>query len=1132
MKYTGDQLQLSASDLVGHLNCEHLTALDMEVANGRLAKPVHWDPLLEILQERGLRHERAYLEHLRSLGHNPVTIDGVDISDVSVEQTLSAMRAGEAVIVQAALRSGRWSGRADILRRVERPSGLGAWSYEVIDTKLARETKGGTVLQLCLYSELLRMAQGAAPEYAHVVVPWTDFTPQSYRIADYSAFFRKARSSAEAATLGAELETYPEPNEHCDICRWRETCEKRLRDDDHLTFVAGISRNQITELVENGVSRLVQLAEMPSPMPWKPKRGAVQSFEKTKSQALIQLQSRTSGELLHELLPIEPRYGLCLLPEPSEGDIFFDLEGDPFVGEHGLEYLFGYQYRGADGTSAYTADWCFTREEEKTAFETFVDFVTARLETYPDLHIYHYAPYEPAALKRLMGRYASREGEIDNLLRGHRFVDLYSVVRGGIRASVESYSIKRLEAFYGYERRVPLTEANVALSALQAGLELDDTASISDAEKTAVEGYNQDDCASTQALRDWLELLRRQVVASGTPVPRPAPGGDAPSEELSERIQRVNELVARLSDGIPIDPRERSDEQQAQWILANILDWNRREEKAEYWEKFRLEALNADQLLDERAAVSGLVFLKDVPAEGRLPVHRYLFPQQDTDLRPDKKLRTVGGETFGEVAAISSRDRTIDIKKMGKTAGTHPDAVYTHEIVPGKEQADCLLRIGEFVAGRGLTGDGPYIAARDLVLRRPPSLGGAQTSIEGESTLDAALRLAGVFQKGVLPIQGPPGTGKSHTGARMICRFVQLGLKVGITANSHKVIRNLLDKVLEAAAEMKVDLNCIQKAKEKEDDQDRLAFAKSNEELLGALASGHCQVAGATGFLWSREDAFETVDVLVVDEAAQVSLANVLAVSHAAQRLILLGDPQQLDEPSQGTHPEGTGVSSLEHVLNGRQTIDPSAGLFLSETWRMCPAICGFDSELFYEDKLSAVDGCEQQRLLSDGIWQGAGLRYVSVPHVGNKSYSVEEAGVVMEIVMTILGSNARWVDRKGDERPVTIDDILVITPYNAQVFEIQQRLPPGARVGTVDKFQGQEAPVAIYSMATSSHADAPRGMEFLYSANRFNVAISRAKCLAILVASPHVFEAECKTPRQMQLANAFCRYLEVADAA
>ncbi|WP_338053298.1 TM0106 family RecB-like putative nuclease [Rhodomicrobium udaipurense] len=1128
-----DGIGLSATDLVGHLNCGHLTALDIQVTNGTLAKPIHWDPLLEILRERGFRHEQAFIDHLKASGLDAVTIEGVDNSDTSVNATLDAMKGGREIIIQGSLRSGRWAGRADILRRVSMPSVFGDWSYEVTDTKLARETKGGTVLQLCLYSEMLAGMQDCQPEFAHVVAPWTDFVSHSYRTADFAAYFRKAKAAIERVTDGQlGPDTYPEPNDHCDVCRWSETCDKRRRTDDHLSYVAGISRNQITELRENGVNTLAGLATLPTPLAWKPKRGAVQSYEKVKSQALIQFEARESGQRRYELLSVQPELGLSALPAPSPGDIFFDLEGDPFVGEHGLEYLFGYHFRDESGNAAYRADWSFDRTEEKAAFERFVDFVIERKKTCADLHIYHFAPYEPAALKRLMGRYASRENEIDDLLRGLVFVDLYSVVRNALRASVESYSIKRLEAFYGYERVVPLSDANIALASLQAGLELGDHHSISSRDRDIVQGYNQDDCVSTEALRNWLETLRSDLVAQGANVPRPAPGQDGPSEAISERQERVNRLVERLTTGIPVDPAQRSEEQHAQWVLANILDWHRREDKATWWEHFRLKALSADELIDERVALSGLTYITELPKVGkvRVPTHRYAFPQQDTDIRAGKDLRAVGGDKLGEVAAISPESRTIDIKKTGASADLHPEAIYVHEIIPSKEQAECLLRIGEHVADHGIAGPGPYLAARDLLLRVPPRINGDAIQNEGETTLDAALRLAGQFEGGVLPVQGPPGTGKSHTGARMICRFVQQGMKVGITANSHKVIRNLLDKVLEAAEEMKLDLCCVQKAKEKEDDQPRLKFAKDNKELFGKLASGQYQVAGATGFLWSAADAQDVLDVLVVDEAAQMSLANVLAVSHAAKRLILLGDPQQLDQPTQGTHPDSTGVSSLEHVLGGSQTIDPDRGLFLAETWRMNPPICAFDSELFYEGKLHPVAGCEKQVILSDGPIKGSGLRYVPVEHAGNKSYSVEEAGTVTQIVMTILNGNTRWIDRDGIERPVTLDDIVVITPYNAQVFEIQQR-HPGVRVGTVDKFQGQEAPIAIYSMATSSHADAPRGMEFLYSANRFNVAVSRAKCMAILVSSPEIFEAECKTPRQMQLANAFCRYLEMAEA-
>lgn len=294
------------------------------------------------------------------------------------------------------------------------------------------------MLQLCLYADLLEHAQGRAPDYVHVVAPWSNFEPQSFRLADFAAFFRRAKAAAEAAVGEAGApDFYPDPKAHCDICRWSGACDQQRRDDDHLCLVANITKIQIGELQAQGISTTTGLAEMPLPMPWKPKRGSPSSFQKARDQALIQIESRDAGELRYRMLPVDPTSGLCLLPEPSEGDVFFDIEGDSFVGEHGLEYLFGYEFRGDDGETVYVEDWAFDHESEKAIFERFVDFVTARRERFPDLHVYHFAPYEPGALKRLMGRYASREDEVDNLLRGKVFVDLYSVARNAMRTGVE-----------------------------------------------------------------------------------------------------------------------------------------------------------------------------------------------------------------------------------------------------------------------------------------------------------------------------------------------------------------------------------------------------------------------------------------------------------------------------------------------------------------------------------------------------------------------------------------------------------------------------------------------------------------------------------------------------------------------
>lgn len=1131
MKKVNESLILSSNDLVGNLNCKYLTQMDIDVAKGIIEKPKMWDPLLEILRERGLRHEQAYLDHLTSEGMSSREIEGVDITQNSFQQTLQAMKDGVDVIIQAALKSGNWAGRADVLLKVDKPSHLGDWSYEIIDTKLARETKGSTVLQLCLYADLLSQMQGRQPEYVYVVTPWSDFKKQTYRVDDFGAFFRKAKLETEqAVTMPCDQKLYPDPRTHCDICRWLDHCNTKRRYDDHLSLVANISKGQINEFNSNGIDTLKALSLLPPELPWKPERGSKEGLERVSAQARIQVKAREAGELLYERLSVVPGTGLTLLPEPSDGDIFFDIEGDPFVGEEGLEYLFGYHYYDTDGKFIRVEDWAFTRANEKHIFETFINFVTQRLKEYPNLHIYHYASYEESALKRLMGRYATKQTEVDDLLRGNILVDLFKVVRNGIRASVESYSIKKLEPFYKFIRTTELRDANISLTALSAALELNHIEAITDEIKNIVASYNNDDCLSTEHLRNWLEDIRIDAINNGEVILRPEPISVEASEEISLHEKNVNELIKLLTYDVPIDPEERNSEQQARWILANTLDWHRREEKAIWWEYFRLKELSTTELLDEKAGLGDLVFLKTVDqTKSGIPTDRYKFSQQDTDIKVGDKLRDTEGQAFGEVIALSQDDRTIEVKKSRKTAHLHPSGVFSHTHIPTKEQVQSLMRLGKFVADYGISGIDKFQSSRDLLLCHEPRLSGQNLHAKDINTLDNARRIVPYLNGGVLPVQGPPGTGKTFTGGHMIYDFISAGKSVGITANSHKVIRNLLDKSIEISVAEKNPISAGQKLSSKNDNTEHVEIFTDNSDAITAIEEGSIQLLGGTSFFWSREDAMNLVDVLFVDEAAQMSLANVLAVSPAAPQIVLLGDPQQLDQPMQGTHPDGTGVSALDHILAGKQTIGLNQGLFLEKTWRLHPDITCFNSELFYNSELTSEKTCSKQGTLSDGLFGGTGLRYVPINHTGNQSSSTEEAMAVKQIVDNILSSNTHWTNRHNENSELTLDDIIIIAPYNAQVFEIQQLLPD-ANIGTVDKFQGQEAVIAIYSMATSSYADAPRGMDFLYSSNRLNVAISRAKCMAILVSSPEIFEVDCKKPKQMQLANAFCRYLEMAE--
>ena len=1090
--------------------------------------------MLALLQERGLIHEREYADTLRARG---LTI--VDLSEcageAAVERTVSAMRAGADAILQAALRNERWFGRPDVLCRVDAPSVLGAWSYQVSDTKLARETRGGTILQLALYSELLAALQGLMPEEFHVVTPDLERPVQSFRIQDFAAYFRLVRTRLESAVRG-EAEAiaaanYPEPVEHCDKCRWWSACDKRRRADDHLSLVAGISHLQTRELQAAGIATLERLGTLPLPLPFNPRRGANETYVRVREQARVQLAGRVADAPLHELLPITPEHGFSRLPAPSAGDLFLDIEGDPFAREGGREYLFGLVSVAPDGKQTSRAFWACTDTEERMAFEAVVDEILRSWAANPGMHVYHYAPYEPAALKRLMGRHASRESEIDRMLRAELFVDIYAVVRHSVRASVESYSIKDLEPFYGFERTIALTEARTHLRVVERALELGAPDAMTAKVRAVVEGYNRDDCVSACQLRNWLEQLRGSVEAAGTPVPRPAPKEGAAPEKIDERARQVRALVAALTADVPADRRERNEEQQARWLLANLLDWHRRESKAPWWEFFRLRDLSDDELLDEKAAISGLSFAGRVGGTKKSPIDRYEYPRQDTDVRDDDTLNLPDGTRFGTVESIDRVARTVDVKKAGAHADLHPSAVFAHSVVNTDVHAAALMRIAQDVLQHGVSGGTQYRAARELLCGRPPRLrGGAFEQGAGEGAVQFAVRVAAQLDDTVLAIQGPPGAGKTYTGARMICELVRQGARIGVTAVSHKVILNLLKMISTVAGESGLAVRCVQKVTTRSDPPSPVDEVTDNAEAMDRIRDGRAQVLGATSWLWARPEALKLLDVLIVDEAGQMSLADVLASAHAARNLVLLGDPQQLEQPQQGSHPEGTDLSALEHMLQGERTISAGRGVFLPETWRLAPSICEFTSGVFYEGRLRSRAGLDAQRLVATAPIEGAGLWVAPVVHEGNQNSSYEEVDVVERITAALLHEGGRWMNGNGVVAAMTANDILVVAPYNAQVALLAERLTPrGVRVGTVDKFQGQEAAVVIYSMATSTPEDAPRGMEFLYSLNRLNVATSRARCACILVASPRLFEPECRSPRQMKLANAMCRYVEMA---
>ena len=1205
----------AATDLVGYLACAHRFALERAAMHGLVAKPMRNDPTIELVARRGLEHERRYLADLHTEGRRVVEItrDGSRIAPLTdasapvpwdagaelraaADETLAAMRDGADVIYQGTFFDGTWRGHADFLLRVEHAPGepdsaFGAWHYEVADTKLARHVKASAILQICSYVDLLTAIQVRRPALLHVVLGGRSRRREALRVDDFMAYYRRVREAFEAAAdtgtpVYPPTGTYPEPVEHCDVCRWAPGCRARRLEDDDLSRVAGATTRQRKALKARGIATRRSLAGLRLPLADRLDGVSPPALQRVREQARIQVESDDAGVVRYELLPLElgedgqpvPGRGLLGLPVPSAGDLFLDLEGDPFALEEGVDYLFGILEPALPETDPrwattappeapvprFHAIWSLDAEgrvtaaAEQAAFEQTIDLIMDRWSADPAMHVYHYAAYERTAISRLAQRYGTRELEVDRLLRGEVLVDLFRAVRQGLRAGVESYSIKRLEPLYSLQREVGLKDAGSSIVAFESWLELGPDEAVEDGPRILadIEGYNRDDVVSNWRLRDWLEERRAELeTREGRPLARPGADDGAPRAELDERERRVAALMEELTGNVPPDPEERRQDADAQgrWLLAQLLAWHRREDKAAWWRYYELLKLTDEELRDEKEPLAGLV-----PVDGPRPdkssqVWTFAFPEQDHKIDLETEVRDPRtGDSAGTVVGLDETRRRLELRRGPSLAGTPlPTALIPLERVPVEQLAASLLRTGDWVARHGLAdpffvppGEPDRAAVRALLLRSRPVDRPGPVVQPGERPLDTAIRLATRLDGRVLPIQGPPGSGKTYTGAQMIVQLVQEGRRVGVVANSHKVVGNLLATVDEAARAWAAAGRLTRPVrigqKPKNGQPPTFPGARplpGNAEVAQSLRAGELDVVGAVAWTWCRPEMAApdpVVDVLVVDEAGQLSLANAVASAPAARGLVLLGDPQQLDQPTQGSHPPGAERSVLGHLLGDRATIADDEGLFLEETWRLHPAICRYTSEAFYDGRLRPVAGLERQAVDGGGPLAGSGLRFRPVVHTGNTTDSDEEADAIAALVADLLDGGPRWTRADGSVQPIGLDDIVIVAPYNAHVAAIErafERARLGVPfVGTVDRFQGQERPISIYAMGTSTPEDAPRGMEFLYSLNRLNVATSRARCAAMLVASPALLDVACRTPRQMRLANGLCLAVEMAS--
>lgn len=1134
MKKTAEgNLVYSPSDLVRYLASPFASWMDRYyLENPEAVTPDEATEDERLIAQTGQEHERTVLSELKADAAGVVEIQTANFA-IAREQTRAAIRAKVSIIYQAALEGGQFAGYADFLMLDD------AGRYQVWDTKLARSPKPYYAVQLCCYSEMLADGAGLPmPEKFGIILGTKERV--EFRIEDVLHYYRRLKASFLAMQDGftGNMTDRPEPLPRADHGRWTSHAETFFNERDHLVLVAGITVGQIKKLKRAGITTMEALAAASG----KPVRKLEKdSLEKLVAQARLQRRTRMDrvarpdAPPRYEMLPQagvtgEP-VGLAALPPDHSADAFFDMEGYPLV-PGGLEYLFGVCTRnGPPGSWDFTDWWAHDREEEKRAFEGFVDWVVTRWKTHPGLHIYHYAAYEVAAVRRLSTYHDTRQDEVDELLRNQVFVDLYQIVRHGLRIGEDSYSIKSVERLYRPKRTSAVTTA--ADSIVQYARWIESRQSRDWNKSPILKGirdYNEDDCKSTAELLQWLrKVADEHKIAAPHAVSVPA---------ASVSPQLSPETVARLDTAARL--RKRQDAVSV--ALADLIDFHRREEKPMWWRMFDRAAATSEVLRDDPACIDGVQAVGSPMPDKQSLLQAYRFdPSQECKLAAGEKSRVMFTHNLEAKLTLSALDisaGTLELK-IGrkalneKLAGAFPSrgSLHPDEYVPAKPIQDALAD----VASRHLSDALPSPVAA-LFNRLPPATGLQQ---DDESTTQAAIRVAGSMSGGCLVIQGPPGTGKTFTASQVIASLLVAGKKIGIASNSHKAVVNLLLACGDAARKAGRNLQGIKVGGEAESllfsANPGLQYVKETGDARGVYTEG---VVGGTAWLFTRPEWESVLDFLFIDEAGQVPLANAVAMARCAGNLVLLGDQMQLEQPVQGSHPGDAGLSALQYALKDSSAsrrdfpifhpvVPAEYGLFLGESRRMHPSVCRFISESIYEKRLVSHPDCARQKIAvpsgaSGLITSESGIVFSGVEHDGNIQQSDEEVERVKAIFDELCGR--LYTAKDGTTRPLALDDFLFIAPYNAQVRALQAALPQGARVGSVDKFQGQEAPVCILSLCSSYWEYGSRGLAFILDKNRINVAISRAQCLAVVVADSRIAGSTPGSLDEMMLLNLLCK--------
>ncbi|MBW4029486.1 MAG: TM0106 family RecB-like putative nuclease [Acidobacteria bacterium] len=1107
---------LTPSKITAWLGCAHYLTLNSRVEAGQLSvAPTVLNSLAEILVEKGNEHEANCLDDYESLGKSVYEVPGRNRGESFtewVQRVGNPLELGYDVIYQMPFVHEGIRGIADFLVRNE-VSTSGYATYEPVDAKLTRsQAKPGHVLQLCFYAEAIEALVGAPPRQMHI---WLGSgTTQALMVEEFLPYWRRLRRQL-SNLLSEEVTaaTRPKPCESCEYCEFQGHCERQWREEDSLAFVAN-SRPAERDALENaGVRTLVALSRREEPVA----QVRDEKLSRLTRQALLQVVTREAPDDPPAFEVIEPGedpvygHGFELLPAPDDGDVFFDFEGDPFwSAQNELMFLAGLYYRSDAGEWTFDARWAHTLAEQQEMISGLVDFFARRRAQFPGMHVYHYNHTERSTIERLM-RDAPDENLFASLVDSGLFVDLFTIAKNAVRVGTESYGLKHLEHLVQFVRSGGIEQGAGAVVEYEQWMDSGDDQLLEN-----IAAYNRDDVRSTMALRDWLVAQRPADMA----------WRDALVEQEDYELD-TDELVERLHEFAPDTPEH---------LLGDLLNYWRRERSADVTPKF--VALNGDytMLYDNLDYLTNLSLLGMQEPAGRekLPKMVLSWPEQVVDQgieAKDEVLYAGVGVPYGHatVADIDYERREISLRwgKVQEERGGVPAALIKDRHFRPGAKAGALKDLARQVLGPDEHGAPGRLAMALLAAQRPRfSPGHGPRGGVFDDDLESIYRWVEHLDESFVAIQGPPGTGKTYSGSHIIHHLIGQGLRVGVLAMSHGAIDNLMRATLDVF-DRRGDASKLRALRWLDAPREPLGGVTYSKKK-SSLTDDDYNLIGATAWLWASPEMRQfPVDVLLVDEAGQLSLADAVAATGGARNMLLLGDPLQLAQVAKAEHPGRSGASVLEHILGEHVTVPPDHGVFISETWRMHPHVCDFISRQIYEGRLTSNHCCEQQTTEF-----GTGLRWLRAHHVRRATSAPEEVDVVLAQITAMMGTS--WTNQNGDVTTLTPKDFMVVAPYNDQVKLIDDACGRrddlrGVQVGTVDKFQGREAPVVFFTMTTSSGEDMPRGPEFLFSRHRLNVAVSRARCLAYLVCTEELLNSRAHDIEDMRLISTLSAFVEHA---